>query len=268
MKDTATVRAIKAKVFVKGGTVYQVKAPCDTVYGLKGWAAEFYDSFKLKDTVIGKDLFKNKFKELLSDLVSADTAVQRKALFSLSNSVSLEKEYLEDYLQFIQSEKINKLNTEAKAQLFVSGGVFESEKMIPVFSKLYAQYADSAYLQICLLKGLAFYKNKNAFKTVGELLIKETPLVGDESVVGNVFKVMQDSLELCNTLFPSVLAITRNEEYHTPVYKLLSLLVKKKIVTGQQIALSKADILQDANAELKRYNATSQGKGKNKFIWR
>ncbi len=262
MKDTATARAIKAKVFVKGGTVYQVKVPCDTVYGLKGWAQEFYNSFKLKDTVIGKDLFKNKFKELLNDLVSVDTAVQRKALFSLSNSISLEKEYLDDYLQFIKSDKLNKLNTEAKAQLFVSGGVFESEKIIPAFSKLYTQYTDSAYLQICLLKGLAYYKNRNTFKTVGELLIKETPLVGDESVVGNVFKVMQDSLELCNSLFPSILVITRNEEYHTPVYKLLSILIKKKIVTAQQITLNKADILQDANSELKRYNAASQGKGK------
>lgn len=262
MKDTATTRAIKAKVFVRGGTIYQVKVPCDTIYGLKGWAAEFYNSFKLKDTTIGNDLFKNKFKMLLNDLVSADTAVQRKAVYTLNNSISLEKEYLDDFLQFIQSDKLNKLGSDAKAQLFVSGGVFESEKIIPAYTKLYTQYTDSAYLQICLLKGLAYYKNRNAFKTVGELLLKETPLVGDETVVANVFKVLQDSLELCNTLFPSILTITRNEEYHTPVYKLLSLLVKKKIVTAQQIAINKADILQDANSELKRYNATVQGKGK------
>jgi uncharacterized protein YbaP (TraB family) len=265
MKDTGTVRAIRTKVFIRGGAVYQVKAPCDTVFGLSGWTAEFYNSFKLKDTVIGKDIFKNKFKELLNDLVSADTAVQRKAMFSINNSISLEKEYLNDFLQFLQSDKLNKISSDAKAQLFVSGGVFESEKIIPVYTKLYSQYADSAYLQICLLKGLAYYKNRNTFKAVGELLLKETPLVGDESVVGNVFKVLQDSLELCNTLYPSILTVTRNEEYHTPVYKLLSLLVKKKLVTSQQIALSKADILQDANAELKRYNAGSQGKNKNPY---
>lgn len=265
MKDTATVRAIKTKVFIRGGTIYQVKVPCDTVHGLKGWAAEFYNSFKLKDTTIGNDLFKNKFKNLLNDLVSADTAVQRKAMYTLSNSISLDKEYLDDFLQFIQSDNLNKLTSDAKAQLFVSGGVFESEKIIPAYTKLYAQYADSAYLQICLLKGLAYYKNKNTFKTVGELLLKETPLVGDEIVVGNVFKVLQDSLELCNTLFPSILTVTRNEEYHTPVYKLLSLLVKKKIVSAQQLALNKADILQDANSELKRYNATSQGKKTNSY---
>lgn len=262
MKDTATVRAIKTKIFVRGGTVYQVKVPCDTVYGLKGWAAEFYNSFKLKDTTIGKDIFKNKFKDLLNDLVSPDTAVQRKAMFSINNSISLEKEYLDDFLQFLQSDKLNKISSDAKAQLFVSGGVFESEKIIPVYTKLYSQYTDSAYLQICLLKGLAYYKNKNTFKAVGDLILKETPLVGDESVVGNVFKVLQDSLELCNVLYPSILTVARNEEYHLPVYKLLSLLVKKKLITPQQIALNKPDILQDANAELKRYNATSQGKGK------
>ena len=262
MTDTATVRAVRVKVFIKNGTVYQLKVPYDTLLGLRGWANDFFGSFKLIDTVIGKDLFQNKFKTLLDDMVSSDTAVQRRAIYSIGNSVSMEKVYADDFVQFMDSKKFNKLNTEAKAQLLVNGGVLESEKIIPVYKKLYSQYTDSAYLQICMLKGLAYCRTKNSYKAILELLSKETPLVGDKDVVGNVFRVMQDSMELCTMLFPSVLNLTRNAEYYEPIYKLLSLMVKKGFVKPDQYVLNKSAILLDANSELKRYNASLLGKGK------
>lgn len=262
MKDTATVRAVHVKVFVKNGTVYQVKVPVDTLNGLSGWAKEFFNSFRLQDTVVGKDIFTYKFNNLLNDLCSKDTAVQRKATFSLGNSISMEKEYLKDFLPFISSDKFNQLGTETKAQLVVNGGVLESDKIIEPYKKLYAQYSDSAYLQICILKGLAYCRTKNSYLAISELLQKETPLVGENEMVDNVFKVMQDSLELCKYLFPSILNISRNNEYHEPIYKMLSLLVKTKLITPQQYILNKNNILIDANDELRRYNASNQGKSK------
>lgn len=262
LTDTATVRAIKVKVLAKNGVIYQVKAPFDTLVGLKGWAGGFYDSFTLVDTVIGKDLFQSKFKLLLNDLASSDTAVKRKAEYSLSNSISMEKVYLNDFIEFMQSDKLSKVSSDAKAQLFVNGGVLESEKILPVYKKLYEQYTDSAYLQICLLKGMAYCKTQNTYKAISELLLKETPLVGDESVVSNVFKVMQDSLELCAPLYPGLLVLTRNSEYHEPIYKLLSLLVKNNLVRSDKLLTNKESILLDANSEFKRYNASLAGKSK------
>lgn len=262
LHDTATVRGIKVKVFAKNGTVYQVKVPCDTVLGLNGWSKYFYESFQLLDTVIGKDIFTNKFDLLLKDLVSADTAVKRKATYSLSNSVSMEKEYLDDFLNFVRSDDHLKLSQEAKAQLFVNGGVLGSDKIIDPYKKLYKVYSDSAYLQICLLKGLAYCKTQNSHNAISELLAQEVPLVGDAGVVNDVFKVMQDSLELCKGMFPKLLELTTNTEYHEPVYKLLSLLIKQKIVAPQSLITKKELILADANTELRRYNATISGKSK------
>lgn len=262
MKDTATVRAIRVKVFIKNGTIYQVKVPLDTLNGLKGWANEFFSNFKLVDTIIGKDIFTYKFTNLLNDLVSTDTALQRKANYSLINSISMEKDYLNDFVTFMSSDKFNLLSSESKAQLLVNGGVFESDKIIDAYKKLYTQYSDSAYLQICVLKGLAYCRTKNAFMAISELLQKETPLVGDKEMVENVFRVMQDSLELCKYLYPGILKITRSNEYHDPIYRTLSLLVKNKLVTPQQILLNKADIIADANDELRRYNASVQSKAK------
>jgi uncharacterized protein YbaP (TraB family) len=262
LTDTATVRAIRVKLFVKSGAVYQVKVPLDTVAGLTGWAKEFYESFTPTDTVIGKNIFENKFKKLLDDLVSADTALSKKAAYSLSNSLAMEKAYLDDFISFLNSEHLSRVTPEVKAQLFVNGGVMGSDKIIDVYRKLYDVYSDSAYLQICLLKGLAYCKTQKAHNAIAELFLKEPPLVGDVGIVNDVLRTMQDSLELCAPLFPKLLKLTENNEYAEPVYKLLSILMKSGLVSVAQISSVKARILADANSELKRFNSAQSGKTK------
>ncbi len=260
--DTATVRALLVKVIVKAGAVYQVKVPLDTVIGLSGWAKAFYENFDVKDTAIGKDIFKYKFNELLNDLISSDTAISKKAVYSLSNSIGMEKAYLNDFLEFISSDKLSKVSPEAKAQLFVNGGVMGSDKITDIYSKLYDAYTDSAYLQICLIKGLAYCKTQKAHQTILNLLLKEAPLVGDPGVAGDVLKAMQDSLELCVPLFPKLLKLTENKEYLEPVYKMLSVLVKNKLLPVASLSGIKDKILFDANSELKRYHSSQTGKSK------
>lgn len=262
LTDTATVRAIKVKIIVKNGTIYQVKAPIDTILGMKGWTKSFYESFELKDTVIGVSLFANKFKLLLEDMSSSDTTLRKRAEYSLANSISLEKEYVDEFVQFLKSDKFLKVSSDAKAQLFVSGGVFRSDKIVDVYKQMYDTYTDSAYLQICILKGLAYCKTKNAYDAFLELVKKETPLVGDEGIVKDVFNVLYDSLELCKNYFPNLLSVSRNNEYYQSIYRLLSVLMKGKIVPSSAILNSKAELLNEANSEFKRYNASLSSKAK------
>lgn len=262
LTDTATVRAIRVKLFVKSGAVYQVKVPLDTVVGLSGWAKAFYESFMPTDTVIGKNIFENKFRNLLEDLVSADTAVSKKAAYSISNSLAMEKAYLDDFIAFLESERLSRVTPEVKAQLFVNGGVMGSDKIIDTYKKLYEAYSDSAYLQICLIKGLAYCKTQKAHNAIADMFLKEAPLVGDAGIVSDVLRSMQDSLELCAPLFPKLLKLTENNEYAEPVYKMLSILVKNNLVSTAQLAAAKSKILADANSELKRFNSAQSGKAK------
>ena len=111
LKDTATARAIDGKLIFKNGTMYDIStSPYDTIVGLKGWTKEFFESFTPTDTIIGKDVFTNKYQTLLDDLCSNDTVVRQQANNSLVNSLSMQKEFTSDFLKFIQSNKLNLVN--------------------------------------------------------------------------------------------------------------------------------------------------------------
>ncbi|MBA3665803.1 MAG: TraB/GumN family protein [Bacteroidetes bacterium] len=264
LKDTATRRAIDLRVFIKGGMRYEISAPFDTVIGLKNWTKGFMESFTLKDTVIGKNVFENKFAKLLDDLCSNDTTVRKQANQSLQGGVSMQKIYVNDVVGFINSKKIDQVNEDSKAQLFVNSGTLESEKIIQPFKNLYKQYTDSFYLQLCLLKGLAFLKTQNSYNAFYSLLMTETPLVGNDKTVSDVFSALNDSLELCKGFFPGILALTRYEEYRGSVYAMLASMVNKKIIGPAAYLAQKDNIIADANLALKRYNpAKPNGVGDN-----
>lgn len=254
LKDTATRRAIDLRMLIKGGIRYEISTAFDTVIGLKNWAKGFMDSFTLKDTVIGKNIFENKFAKLLDDLCSSDTTVRKEANSSLLGGVSMQKKYGEDFVKFVTSKKIDLVNEDSKAQLFVNGGTLENDKIITPYKNLYKQYTDSFYLQLCLLKGLAYLKTQRSYETFLTLIMAETPLVGAESTVSDVFAALNDSLELCKDFFPSMLTLTRYDEYKSSVYTLLASLVNKKIISAAVYKDQKENILADANLALKRYN--------------
>lgn len=253
LKDTATSRAVAVKVFIRNGLMQEIAAPYDTTIGLRGWTKDFMESFVPTDTVIGKNIFENKFAQLLNDLTSNDTVVRQRANISV-NSIAFQKVFSEEYVKFISTSKINKVNDDSRAQLFVNGGTLGNEKIIQPYKLLYKNYTDSFYLQLCLLKGLAYLKTQNAFNEFYNLILAETPLVGAGNTVNDVFYVLHDSMELCKKFFPGMLALTKYDEYREAVYSLMADMVSKKIITPAAYIQQKDNILIDANLALKRYN--------------
>jgi uncharacterized protein YbaP (TraB family) len=258
LKDTATSRAIAFKMLVKDGMRYEISTPYDTTIGLKAWAKGFYDSFKLTDTVIGKDITKSKFSLLVNDLQSSDTLVKRKANTSIQNSVPMRKEYMDEYVKLLASPDLAKISEDSRAQMFVNSGTLESEKIIEPYKKLYTQYTDSFYLQLSLLKGLAYLKTTNSRAAFLNLLKGETPLVGAENVVADLFNVLHDSLELARSFYPAILNLTRYDEYKAPIYSLLAHLVSRGFVKETVYTLQKENILADAVLAQKRYNPSNK----------
>ncbi len=256
LKDTATCRAILVKVFVNNGVMQEVAVPCDTTLGLTGWAADFFHSFSPMDTVVGKSIFENKFSKLLEDLTSADTSARRRANASVS-AIAMQKEYKSSFVKFISSELVHRANEDSKAQLFVNGGTLESDEIIAPYKTLYKHYTDSFYLQLCLLKGLAYQKTNKSYDAFYELLLSEPPLVGADNTVADVFHVLHDSLELSRKFYPGFLELTRYEEYKDAVYALIADLVEKNLLSSQNYLGQKASILHDAELALKRFNPQS-----------
>jgi uncharacterized protein YbaP (TraB family) len=259
LKDTATSRAIEFKMFLKGAMRYEISVPYDTTIGLRNWAKGFFDSFSLTDTVIGKNVLENKFGRLLDDLTSSDTLIRRQANTSIQNSVGMQRIFLEEYLKLIgDSKKLGMINEDSKAQLFVNGGTIESEKIIEPYKNLYKQYTDSFYLQLCMLKGLAYLKTQNSYNTFYHLLMNEVPLVGAEGVVSDVFSILHDSLELCRKFYPGILTLTKFDEYKSSVYALMANLVNKGVIAPAAYAAQKENILADATLAIKRYNPNNK----------
>jgi uncharacterized protein YbaP (TraB family) len=254
LKDTATVRAIAVKVMFRNGIMYEISVPYDTTLGLRGWAKSFMETFEPADSVIGKDIFKYKFQDLLNDLASSDSVLRREAGNSIAGSVSMHKIYAGDFLKFISGPSINNVSENSRAHLFVNGGTLQNEGIIEPYKKLYRQYTDSFYLQLCLLKGLACLKTQNAYNAFQNLLLAETPLVGDESTVADVFALLHDSLPLCRKFFPQMLVLAKYEEYRNPMYMLLAELVHQKLLSAQKYRVYREQILADANLALKRYS--------------
>lgn len=268
MSDTATCRAIALKLFVKNGLMHEILAPFDTTIGLKGWTKGFFESFTPLDTVIGKNIFENKFSQLLNDLTSSDTLIRNKANASVL-SIGVQTTYANAYIEFINSNKLNLVNEDSKAQLFVNGGTLETENIIVPYKNLYTQYTDSFYLQLCLLKGLAYLKTQKSYTEFYNLLMNETPLVGAGNTVEDVFFVLHDSLELCKQFFPGILTLTRYEEYRNAIYTLLADMVNQNLIPSGVYANQLDAILTDANLELKRFtpanNRISSDQNANSF---
>ena len=257
LKDTSTSRVVDVRFFFKNGVMHEIAVPYDSVIGLKGWTKGFMESFIPKDTAIGKNIFENKFNTLLTDLCSNDTVVRQRANTSFQNSITMNKVYIDDFIKFIQGKNLSLVTENSRAQLFVNGGTMNDNKIIEPYKNLYKQYTDSFYLQLCLLKGLAYLKTPAAFATFNNLILSETPLVGEASIVSDVFNILHDSLELCKNFFPAMMVLTKYDEYKEAVYTLMSELVDKKIIAPASYVSQKENILADANLALKRYNPAS-----------
>jgi len=169
----------------------------------------------------------------------------------------MNKVYIDEFVKFIQSKNLSLVSENSRAQLFVNGGTMNNNKIIEPYKNLYKQYTDSFYLQLCMLKGLAYLKTPASFSTFNNLILSETPLVGEVSIVSDVFTVLHDSLELCKNFFPGMLVLTKYDEYKDAVYTLMAELVEKKIITSANYLSQKDNILADANLALKRYNPST-----------
>ena len=255
LKDTATRRAIKVKIFSENGQLWEIRAPLDTLQGLKGWTKSFMESFTPLDTNKGKNLFVSKFSQLVNDLCSTDTLLRNRANAAHNNVLDLQEADLQEYLKLINSPRFSLISDESRAQFFVNSASLHNNAVVEPFKKWYAHYTDSFYLQLSILKGLAYTRTQASFTAFRDLLSGEVPLVGNSDLVEDVFNVLHDSLPLCKSFFPSMLDLCKYDEYREAVYTLLADLVHQQVIPATIYQPRLEAILADANLALKRSKA-------------
>ena len=264
LKDTASSNLIKRKYILKDGLLFCLSAICDSVTGTTGWTEDFLNTFKHQDTVFTKPIFENKISTLLKDLSSPDSSLRYAAKQSLSAN-SWDKVYTKFIFDYYQSPEFLKLDEESRAILLVNGGTFEDEKVIPIYKNLYAKYADSSYMQICIIKGLGLLKTKNSYNTIYDLLKNQTPLTGEEANIVDVLSPLYDSLELCSNYFPGLFSLSTYDEYKNPIRQLFTDLVIRKIIPAAKYATQVPVLLTEATNEFKRYSSSSSKSNKTNY---
>ncbi len=264
LKDTACSSMIRQKLYLKDGLLYSISSTCDTLNGLTGWAAGFFETFKPSDSVFTKSIYINKTALLLKNLSSADSSIKYAATQSLYNNY-MDPIAAKDVIAYLGTPEFLSIGEEARAVLLINAGTFKNESVIPVYKKLYDHYEDSSYMQVCIIKGLAFLRTKNSYATIFDLLKNKTPLTGDQSTVSDVLAPLYDSLELCTGFFPDLLSLSTFEEYRNPILTLFSDMVIRDLIPPAKYALKVPVLLSDASNELKRYNTSASKSGKTSY---
>lgn len=257
LRDTATCRAIKTRLIFKNGTMHELSVPFDTLVQLRGWTERFFKSFTPMDSAAGPDLFSSHFDLLLKNLSNKDSVVRSEAIEALS-SIGYASEYASSFLEFLNGPVFPGLDETVRAQLLVSGGTLKSNAILPVYKKLYKNYADSFFLQLSVLKGLAYLHTEEGNLAFAQLLTQDPALVGNESIVNDVFDELKDSLPLCTKMFPLLLSLRQFEEYRSPVYQLLAELTARKLMPRAALEGSLTVVTNDALLALKRYGQVRQ----------
>lgn len=263
LKDTATSRAIRTRLIFKNSTMHELSVPFDTIIGLSSWTSGFINSFTPLDSAGGPGLFVPHFEQLLEAIGGKDSLAKEEAITALS-AIGYAKEYLPAFLKFVSGPVFPGLDEATRAQILVSGGTLKSPQLIPLYRQLYKNYTDSFFLQLSVLKGLAYMQTEEANLAFMQLVTTDPALVGNESIVADVFEVLRDSLPLCKKMFPALLKLRAYEEYRSPVYQLLADLSANHLLSRSVIESSLSLILDDATLALKRHGQAKPKQTTNK----
>jgi hypothetical protein len=252
LTDTNSTRMIMTKLIQKHGAIYRLYALTDTIAKGSDFINTFFSSFSpADDTLIGWSIFADKGAMWLNDITHEDSTIRAQARQSV-NQVYLDSSHVPGMINIIANPDFKEHDFEFRTNLIQRLGYREHDTIADFLSSLYKQKLDSTKLQFTILKALATQKTSPAIETIKELLNLDVPLTSDKYEVGNIFNILDDSLVLCEMLYPYLLALTRYREYEDYVYELLATLTDSNFIDPVVYADELDIIFRNANDEWKR----------------
>jgi len=247
LSDTASVRAVLIKNVLKGGLLYEIKAQVDTLEAPSRFVTEFFDNFKLSDTLIGKNILADQAPQFFKALRQNDSIVlngytyidfKEKHLDSLKYYIS-EFDYPDDKKQ-LQSYLIQKL------------GKLKSPSVVPFLKSFYSKSYNNSNAQTKILQSITSKADEASVKLLLALLSQDLPLVSNTYEIDRIFRPFKDSLELGKKLYPEILDYSAITEYKSPIFSILAKLQEKGLIKPKSYKKFRKQILNDAKIQLKR----------------
>lgn len=246
--DTLSTRGILVKNVIKGGVLYELKALVDTLVAPSRFVANFFENFQPLDTLVGKNLIKDKSAEFFAALRANDSIVLKGYRFPYYDESHI------DSLQFyISNFSYDNDTRHIQSHLIQKLGAIEQEANWEFFTYFYQLCYGNSMAQVKILQALANQKNEAATKLLLELMAKDLPLVSNSKEISRMFKPYRDDLDTAALLFPQLLEYNGVYEYKVEIISLLAKLKSQNLIKSSAYKKYLDPMIADARIQLKRH---------------
>ncbi|PWG06353.1 TraB/GumN family protein [Polaribacter aquimarinus] len=247
LKDSLSSKAIKVKNILVQGAIYELKTLVDTVYSESKFVKEFYNSFKPKDTILGKPLFIDKTNQFFLALKNKDSIV-----LDGYDEVNFKKKHTKKLMNVLRTYEFPENQLKIKKYLIKELGKFKTKKVERFLNDLYIKSFQNPSNQITIINAILNTKSEKSYTRFLKLLESDVPLSSNKYQMNRMIESVGDSLTIAKNLFPELLNYTTIEEYKKPIYELLVELIDEKLINSSDYLSYKKQLLNQAKIELKR----------------
>lgn len=260
--DTASTRGLLIKNIVKDGLLWELKTPIDSLQKPSVFVENFYTHFKPTDTIIGKDILKDKTTDFFQALRSNDSLIVDGYRY-----VKFTKKDVDSLKHFIAKHEYTEEQKDIQSYLIKELGKIKEIDLSSFYKSFYEDSYSNSNAQAKILKAIANKKDDASVKLLLSLMSTDLPLVSNNYQINSIFRPYSDSLALAKKLFPEILEYSAIEEYKSPIFSLFAKLKANELVKTKTYKRYKKQIVNDAKILLKRQlGADGDIKNTNRFI--
>ncbi len=243
--DSASAKQVMVKNILKKGVLFELKTLLDSISGPSKFVTEFYDSFTPIDTLMGKDVLKDKTRPFFEALKKNDSIV-----LESFNLIKFKKYHIRDIVSVLKDFQFEKERLNIKSHLVEQLIEIDLKNNLEFIKELYYKSYSDPQTQTSILEGLFDSNKKENLNLAMDLMERDLPLSSIGGIFYNYYK--KDSLELKAALFPKILQYSTINEYKEPLYNLLAKVKDSGLVKTKTYNKYKNQIINDGKIEVKR----------------
>jgi len=255
--DSNSAKQVMVKNILKEGVLFELKTLIDSLSGPSTFVTEFYDSFTPIDTLMGKDVLKDKTKQFFDALKEKDSIV-----LESYNLVKFKKHNSKDIVSILKDFEFDKERLNIKSHLVSQLIEIDLKNNLDFIKQLYYDSYSDPQTQSAILEGLFDSSKKENYDLAMDLMERDLPLGGIGGIFYNYYS--KDSLELKATLYPKILQYSTINEYKQPLYDLLARIKDSGYIKTKAYKKYKNQLINDGKIEVKR-SLSNTGYGYNSY---
>ncbi|MEO1030139.1 MAG: TraB/GumN family protein [Bacteroidota bacterium] len=243
--DSNSAKQVMVKNILKKGVLFELRALIDSISGPSQFVTEFYKSFTPIDTLMGKDVLKDKTRQFFKALRDNDSLILES--YSL---IKFKTYHSRDIVSVLKDFEFDKERLHIKSYLVGQLIDIDLKNHLDFIKQLYYDSYSDPQTQSAILNALFRSNKKENFDLAMDLMERDLPLGGIGGIFYNYYR--KDSLELKATLYPKILQYSTINEYKQPLYNLLARLRDSSLIKTKAYSKYKNQIINDGKIEVKR----------------